>query len=314
MAVNETGRFHYVFGPVPSRRLGRSLGVDVVPYKRCTLDCIYCQVGKTPEVTLTRGEFVPLDEVLREIDRKLSEGAAPDFITISGSGEPTLYSRLGDLIAAIKTRTQTPVAVITNGTLLWDPAVRDALRDASLVMPSLDAWDETSFASVNRPHPALRFDQIVEGLVTFRNEFSKPIWLEILLLADTPDDRLPVLVELVRRIRPDRIQLNTVARPPAEPFARPMPEQRLRAAAALFGPNAEIIADFQQRHPQPKTTATPEDILALLKRRPCSLEDITAGLSIPQETALEHLATLSASNAIATKTTPPHTYYIALPK
>ncbi|MGD2175646.1 MAG: radical SAM protein, partial [Candidatus Brocadiaceae bacterium] len=157
-----------VFGPVPSRRLGRSLGIDLVPFKTCSYDCIYCQLGRTTLKTTERREWVPLDLVLEEVEEKLN--SEPDYITLSGSGEPTLFSRLGELIGHIKNITDIPVAVLTNGSLLWRKTVRDNLQEADLVIPSLDAGNESMFRYVNRPAPQLSFYEVAEGLITFRRE------------------------------------------------------------------------------------------------------------------------------------------------
>ena len=161
---------NHVFGPVPSRRIGRSLGVDLVPYKTCTYDCIYCQLGGTTNLTLEPKEWVPMDAVLDELKRKLE--TRPDYITLSGSGEPTLYSRLGEIIGRIREITDVPVAVLTNGSLLWKKEVREEVAMADLVLPSLDADNDYNFRFINRPHPDISFDQLIEGLIEFRSEFT----------------------------------------------------------------------------------------------------------------------------------------------
>jgi len=161
-----TSSKNYVFGPVPSRRIGRSLGVDLVPFKTCTYDCIYCQLGSTTNRTLERREWVPMDAVLEELKSKLV--CCPDYITLSGSGEPTLYSRLGELIEHIQAMSGVPVAVLTNGSLLWQKEVREEVSLADLVLPSLDADNDDNFQFINRPHPGITFDQMVEGLVAYR--------------------------------------------------------------------------------------------------------------------------------------------------
>ena len=170
----------YVFGPVPSRRLGRSLGVDLVPHKTCSYDCIYCQLGATTCKTTERKEWVPLDDVLEQLKAKLS--TAPDYITLSGSGEPTLYSRAEELIDRIKAMTDVPVAVLTNGSLLWQEEVRRQFMKADLVIPSLDAGDEGMFRLVNRPHEDVTFERMLAGLVDFRREFRGAYWLEVFVL------------------------------------------------------------------------------------------------------------------------------------
>ncbi|MCD6287955.1 MAG: radical SAM protein, partial [Candidatus Hydrogenedentes bacterium] len=217
----------YVFGPVPSRRLGRSLGVDLVPFKTCTYDCIYCQLGRTTNKTMERKEWVPLEEVMAELQEKLC--CRPDYITLSGSGEPTLYSRIDELIENIRSITDTPIAALTNGSLLWQKDVRDQLMAADLVVPSLDAGSATMFAAVNRPRQDITFDRLLEGLVEFREQFTGKLWLEVFLLAGYTADTSEVrrIAKHIEVIRPDRVQLNTVARPPAETFALPVTQERL---------------------------------------------------------------------------------------
>jgi wyosine [tRNA(Phe)-imidazoG37] synthetase (radical SAM superfamily) len=172
--------YHYLFGPVPSRRLGISLGIDLVPMKTCSLNCIYCECGKTTNLTLERREYVPLAEVKAEFLHYLSNHPKPDYITFSGSGEPTLNSLIGEAIRFIRSHeTEIPVAVLTNGTLLFDPQVREELKPASMVMPSLDAATDKVFIKINRPHPELTVDRMIDGLIQFRKEFQGLIWLEI---------------------------------------------------------------------------------------------------------------------------------------
>ena len=203
----------YVFGPVPSRRLGRSLGVDLTPFKTCSYDCIYCQLGRTTRRRSTK-EWIPLDRIVAQLPERLT--SQPDYITLSGSGEPTLYSRVGELIARIKTLTDVPVAVLTNGSLLWQEALRGQLFQADLVVPSLDAGSEAMFQAVNRPHEQISFGQMVDGLVAFRQEFKGAYWLEVMVVGGytATVEEIGKLAVCVDRIRPDRVQLNTVTRPP----------------------------------------------------------------------------------------------------
>ena len=168
-------KLKHVFGPVPSRRLGRSLGIDLVPYKVCSFDCVYCQLGLTTNKTMERKEYIPLKEIIADLDRKLAENCEFDYITLSGSGEPTLHSRLGEVIEAIKRRTNKPLAVLTNGSLLWDSEVREAIADADVVMPSLDAGNQTLFEAVNRPCDGLSLEKIVDGLAKFTQTFKGKI-------------------------------------------------------------------------------------------------------------------------------------------
>lgn len=302
----------HIFGPVPSRRLGRSLGVDLVPFKTCSYDCIYCQLGRTTNKTIERKEWVPLEEVLGELRAALSR--KPDYITLSGSGEPTLYSRVGELIDRIKAMTQIPVAVLTNGSLLWQPEVRAELRHADLVIPSLDAGDEAVFRAVNRPHQEISFERMMEGLIQFRAEFQGQYWLEVFLLAghNVADADIEKLAGQVRRINPDRVQLNTVTRPPAEEFAVMVRQQRLYELAALFTPRAEVIADFRGVHQRPEFAAGRESILGLLQRRPCSIDDIASGLGIHRNEAVKYIEELSAEGVIEHTVTAGKLHYKAI--
>ena len=242
----------HVFGPVPSRRLGRSLGVDLVPFKTCSYDCVYCQLGRTTCKTVERKEWVPLEEVVADIEQRLS--AEPDYITLSGSGEPTLFSRVGELIGRIKGMSDVPVAVLTNGSLLWREDVRDELRDADLVVPSLDAGNEAMFQRVNRPHESISFEAMLAGLIEFRRTFRGKVWLEVLLMDGytASEAELSELAGCVKQIGPDRVQLNTVTRPPAEDFAVGVSRERLAEMASAFDPPAEVIADFRGVHSQPQ--------------------------------------------------------------
>ena len=218
----------YIFGPVPSRRLGRSLGVDLVPFKTCSYDCIYCQLGRTTNKTIQRKEWVPIDIVIDQLKKKLD--SKPDYITLSGSGEPTLFSRLEDLISRIKDITDIPVAVLTNGSLLWLPEVRNALKSADMVVPSLDAGSSQIFQYVNRPHSNITFSKMLDGLVKFCDEYNGKYWLEVFLLAGvtTPEMEINRLKTCINSIRPDKVQVNTVTRPPAEGFAEPVPQKQLQ--------------------------------------------------------------------------------------
>jgi wyosine [tRNA(Phe)-imidazoG37] synthetase (radical SAM superfamily) len=305
------GPFKYLFGPVPSRRLGLSLGVDVVPLKVCTLDCIYCQVGATTDKRVERDEFVPLEEVLDEIRTWVSQGKSADYITLSGSGEPTLYSRLGDLIRGVKEITDIPVAVITNGTTFVDPAVRAECALADLVVPSLDAGDPEMFVRVNRPHESLNFDAIVEGLIRFRQEYRGQIWLEVFLIdgINAAEEDVKRIAEVARRIHPDKIQLNTVARPPVERFALPVARERLEELCDLFTPRAEVIASYGERHRQSLGTADKDEVLAMIRRHPCTADDVASGLRIDRNEALKHLKDLSEEGAIQSDPRDNRLYY-----
>lgn len=287
-----------VFGPVPSRRLGRSLGIDLVPFKTCTYDCVYCQLGKTTCKTVERREWVALDDVLEQLKSKLS--AEPDYVTLSGSGEPTLYSRLDELIDQIKKMTKVPVAVLTNGSLLWREDVRRQLMEADLVVPSLDAGDEKMFRRVNRPHEAISFEEMLGGLMDFRREFRGKYWLEVFVLAGQTalPEEFAKIAQHVSSIQPDRIQLNTVSRPPAEERAVGASHQCLADLAASLPLPAEVIADFRGIHRQTEFAAGREEVLQLLRRRPCSIADIADGLNMHRNEAIKYVEELRAENLL----------------
>ncbi len=302
---------NYVFGPVPSRRLGRSLGIDLVPLKTCSYDCIYCQLGRTTCKTTRRKEWVPLDDVLAQLEARLS--SQPDYVTLSGSGEPTLYSRTEELIERIKAATDTPVAVLTNGSLLWQEKVRRQLMKADLVIPSLDAGDDVMFRLVNRAHEDVSFQRMLGGLVDFRREFRGDYWLEVFVLGAYTAIKADFakLVECVRLIGPDRVQLNTVTRPPAEGFAIGISRERLAELAAMFRPPAEVIADFRDVHGRAEFAADREDVLGLLRRRPATTDDIALGLGMHRNEAVKHVEHLSEEGLVLPTQAEGRLYYRA---
>lgn len=240
--ISQTGPFR-VFGPVRSRRLGASLGIDCVPFKTCNYDCIYCELGKTlGTVNLIETGFA-VSEILDEVAAALDQVARPDYLTLAGAGEPTLYGALDELIAGLKDLTDIPVALLTNGALFYRRDVRQAASRADLVVPSLDAGNARTFAAVNRPHPDVPFEKMAEGLCLFRKEFTGALWLEILLVdgINTSAAELADIKVYADRAAPDRIHLNTVDRRPAESFARRVQPERVREIAALFGARARIV-------------------------------------------------------------------------
>ena len=282
----------YLYGPVPSRRLGLSLGVDIVPFKLCTLDCVYCQLGRTSNKTIERRDYAPVKAVLAELRGKLAEGLSADFITISGSGEPTLNSRLGELIDAIKKITDIPVAILTNSTLLHRQDVRADCARADVVMPSLDAGDEQTFQKINRPHKDISIEKLIAGLCAFRDEFVGQIWLEVFLLEgiNTDNEQIAKIDGLIKRIRPDRVQLNTAVRPTAETGVKALNAEKLQAIAARLGEKCEVVTDFSLEGRGKAIEHKAEDVLSMLKRRPCSLNDICSGLGIGRNEALKYIA------------------------
>lgn len=308
----------YVYGPVPSRRLGRSLGLDLVPFKTCTHDCVYCQLGRTTNKTIERREYVPTAQVLAELERTLSSVDAPDYITLAGSGEPTLNSHIGRIIRAVKQMTPIPVAVITNGSLLWMDGLQGELMPADLVIPSLDAGEASLFRRINRSHPAISFDAMVQGLAAFTARFPGQVWLEVMLLEGLNDSPAATerIAALVGDISPARTQLNTAIRPPAEDFVRPLTEERMREVATLFPGDVDIICDFaHSKHPGAISAGdagarTDAEILALLKRRPCTVADIAAGLGLHVLDVLKHLDVLCSQARVSVVRMDQKTFYV----
>lgn len=302
-----------IYGPVPSRRLGRSLGIDLVPFKTCTYDCVYCQLGRTTHRTVERREYVSTDAALAQLQAKLATGIAPDYISLAGSGEPTLNSGIGRLLPAIKGLTDIPVAVITNGSLLWMDEVCGELLAADVVLPSLDAGDAPMFKRVNRPDPAVTFELMVEGLTGFAKRFRGETWLEVMLLAgltDMPAEAAKIAT-LVRAIGPTRTQLNTASRPAADSSVQPVPPEKMAVLTELFGAEVDVVSEpFQDKGKGAEASnATKNDIIVLLARRPCSAGDIAAGLGLHTLDVLKHLDTLLAGGKISPVTRDGTTFY-----
>ncbi len=298
MSATKTFQSELIFGPVPSRRLGRSLGVDLVPFKTCPYDCIYCQLGRTTCKTIERKEFVPLAAVLEQLKAKLD--TRPDVITLSGSGEPTLYLPLEALIAGIKQMTDIPVVVLTNGALLHQSKVQQALLQADVVMPSLDAGRADSYQYVNRPHKSLTYESLIQGLIDFRQVFQGQYWLEVMLLAGvtTTQKQIEVMGKIIKSINPDRIQINTVTRPPTEGFAERVEASQLKRLAGQLHPKAEVIVDYLGIHTEGEFVACEADVLALLKRRPCSVADIASGLNLHRNHVIKSVQSLVTQKQI----------------
>ncbi|MBC8570504.1 radical SAM protein [Zongyangia hominis] len=227
----------HAFGPVPSRRLGNSLGLSPIPPKTCNYSCIYCQLGRTDHMTTQRREYYPVSEIIAEFETYLKDEDKFDVVTIVGEGEPTLYAKLGELIKEVKRRTDKPVAVITNSALLSDPQVREELMHCDIVLPSLDACDEETFRRIDRPQGSLRFQEIQEGLIAFSHAYTGQLWLEIMLCGGVNDSPAAIdrFAELLPRIRYDRLYINTPVRPPAEPDVRVASPAAIQYAVEKLG-------------------------------------------------------------------------------
>jgi wyosine [tRNA(Phe)-imidazoG37] synthetase (radical SAM superfamily) len=302
----------YIFGPVPSRRLGRSLGIDLVPYKTCTFDCIYCDLGRTTYKTTFRKSYVSTEEVQRELELTLlGLDKKPDYITLSGSGEPTLNQNIGDIIHTIKHWTSIPLAVLTNGSLLSIEEIRKELIEADVVLPSLDAISDVTFQCLNRPHPSLKIDEIISGLIQFRKQYRGQIWLEVVFCRGINDDKEEIerLKGVIERIQPNRVQLNTPVRPPAEEFAYPLTTTQLEEIRKSLGDKAEIIIEFAAPLGEEFNSVKDTEILNLIKRRPCTTEDISKALGLHLNEVVKYLDKLMKEGAVHYRMYEHHCYY-----
>ncbi|MCK9448988.1 MAG: radical SAM protein [Bacteroidales bacterium] len=299
--------YKYLFGPVPSRRLGMSLGIDLVPKKVCSLDCVYCEVGKTTKLTTDRMEYVIYEKVINELKHFMNSSPKLDFITFSGSGEPTLNSRIGDVLKFIKFNyPNIKTALLTNGTLLFNKKLREEISDTDIIMPSLDAVSQKAFQKINRPHHQLSIDQYIQGLVDLRKEYKGKIWLEILFLKGYNDsvEEVTNLKEAILQIKPDSIQLNTLDRPGTVEGLIPLSLQELQNIIHFWDlPNAEIIISQPDRTTIESYRKDIESaILETISRRPCTLEDLQQILGIHINEINKYLGTLEAEQKITTRT------------
>ena len=304
-----------VFGPVASRRLGVSLGVDLVPAKTCSYNCLYCQVGRTTDHVMEPQALIPVRQVFDELKQRLSK-VKLDTVTFSGSGEPTLHPQIGDVIAFIKSRTAVQIAVLTNGSLLWRQDVRGRIAGADIVMPTLTTANEETFKAIHRPHPALHVDNIIAGLKEFRRMYQGNLWLEVILLAgynDSPRE-LEALREVIREIAPDRIQLNTVVRPPADTKAVALDGDRLAAIKDYFGPAAEIIAPVPRSQAGPRANSLVESILGMAKRRPVRARDVAGTLNVPLAEVEEVMKGLQIKGSLEQREFEDDAYYVEKPR
>jgi wyosine [tRNA(Phe)-imidazoG37] synthetase (radical SAM superfamily) len=304
--------YRHLYGPVPSRRLGRSLGIDLVPHKICTYDCLYCQIGNTTEKTLVRKEYVPVREILEEVGRFLKEeNSSIDHLSLAGSGEPTLNSKIRSIIEDLKKITSIPVAVITNGFMLREPEVREDLLQADIVLPSLDAVSQEVFLRINRPRSEVSIEKVIEGMVEFRKVYKGQIWLEILFCKDVNDgkEELMRMKKVADRIQPDCIHLNTVIRPPSEKWVVPLNQKEMERIQAFLGEKASIISEFD-RHPfSISGKDIKEEILKILGRRPLSLSDLSKGMGIPQNELGKYIKPLTQEGKIKTRIFSGSVYY-----
>lgn len=299
-------QYSHIFGPVHSRRLGRSLGVDLVPYKVCSFNCVYCECGETTELTLKRSDFFPVREVLLELEDYLSRSPVLDFITFSGSGEPTLSLSIGVITRYLKDRFPSyRVAVLTNGTLLWREDVRRDLIEADVVLPTLSSAIDETFRRIHRPAPDLGVDQIIAGIGQFRKEYDGEIWLEIFIIPgiNTTEPELAALRRAIQQIHPDRVQLNTLDRPGTESWVRPASPGELQKVRDILGlAGVEPVGPVPHGYfPKPVSdwTDSVKMVHHLLQRRPSTLEDICDATGLNRREVLKILREIGASVTIS---------------
>ncbi|MDY0373486.1 MAG: radical SAM protein [Candidatus Izemoplasmatales bacterium] len=277
-----TNNLQYLYGPIPSRRLGQSLGISPIPKKTCNYSCIYCQLGRTDKMTNTRQLFFPVEAILAELKHVISLRIPFDVISIVGEGEPTLYLGLGELISAIKTITEKPVAVITNGSLLFERQVQQELNLADIVLPTLDAVDETMFRRINRSHRQLRFNEVYQGLIDFSRQYPGHLWLEIMLMKGVNDEKETLLrfVEMLKKITYEKCYLNTPIRPPAEEGVTAVSHEQMIMAESILGGIA--ISEFARGGFSSGIDDDYEAILTIIKRHPMNQHEINGFLESRQ--------------------------------
>jgi wyosine [tRNA(Phe)-imidazoG37] synthetase (radical SAM superfamily) len=273
----------YVFGPVPSRRLGQSLGIDTIPLKTCNWNCVYCQLGRTQPLINDRKEYYPSEEIAAEV-REAVEAHQPgeiDWVTFVGSGEPLLHDRMGWLIRQVKDITHLPVAVITNGSLLYLEEVRQELAAADAVLPSLDAGTADLYRQINRPHPDITFERLVEGMAAFREEYRGKLWVEVMLVSDLNDTAQALwdIARVLQRIEPDAVHINLPDRPPAETWVQPASEENLMQAMAILGNVAEVVHPAEGTFDLGGYDDPVDAILSIITRHPMREDQLERSLS-----------------------------------
>ncbi len=300
----------YLFGPVPSRRLGRSLGVDLIPFKTCTMDCTYCQLGETTCTISERGDYVSMQDVLAELDGWRATDGAADHITLAGSGEPTLHTHFGDVFEWVKKNTSIHSVLLTNGTLLHDPEVRAGAALADKVKVTLSAWDEASFQQIHRPAQGITFDLLISGERVFREEYSGELSVEVFIVEGVNSQIYNVqkIVEVVESLNPDRIDINTAIRPPAVKGIRPATEDRLLALSEMFGPKANVAATFKKQGLQ-SMEISEDALMGLIKRHPATCEQLASEYNLPEDQMFKTLKQMVSSGLLREEKGGGVTYY-----
>lgn len=290
----------YLFGPVPSRRYGRSLGIDLVPMKTCCYDCVFCQLGVTPQTTCERRDYVPLPAVLSELETWLAQGHPVDLLTLCGSGEPTLHAHFGDVLRWIRANTQLPSLLMSNGALFADPEVRRDAACAGRVKISVHFWDEASFRATVRPHASLHFDDLVDGWRAFRAEYDGFLDVEFFALPglNTAPEQLDRAYALLATLRPDTVTVNHAARPPAESTIRAVPADELAHLNAFFGTLASARCATETVAPTPYSEAA---LQALARRHPLKPAQFARYFGVSEAVITEALTRLAVTDPYAAR-------------
>lgn len=305
-------QYKHLYGPVPSRRLGRSLGLDMVPMKTCCYDCVYCQLGATTQHTSERRGYVSVDEVLAELEAWLEAGGEADYLTFAGCGEPMLNIDLGDAMARAKALCDIPVCLLTNGALLWRKGPRDAAMQADLIVPSLDAATEETFQRINQPVKGLFIDQVIDGIKETVLEFHGDVWLEVMLVAglNDTDEELAALGDAVREIRPAEVQINTVVRPAPGRDVERVDNGTLVRARVILGPGATVISSAWERDVPEGAEHSEQEVLALVSYRPCTLKDVSHGLGMHPNEAVKYLEHLISQGKLKREDRDGETFFL----
>jgi wyosine [tRNA(Phe)-imidazoG37] synthetase (radical SAM superfamily) len=306
-------RFKYLFGPVPSRRLGRSLGVDLTPARTCSLNCVFCQAGKTHRHTRERAEYVPTADVLAELKFWMETDGKTDVVSLAGSGEPTLHTGFGQILQFVAGTMRLPAVLLSNGTTFDLPEVRRDAAKADIVKVSLSAWDQESLALTNRPAAGVLFDRITEGYKLFRSEYSGQLWIEVFIVPgfNSSPDRVARIAAIANGIGADRIHLNTAVRPPAEHGIAAATLEEMERLADLFRPRAEVASRFRPGAGAAPAPA-PERILAMISRRPCTIGQVATLHGVPDDVASHLMESLVRSGLARREKAGSETYYSAV--
>ena len=304
--------FDRIFGPVPSRRLGLSLGVDLMPHKTCSLDCVYCECGRTTHLTIQPREYTPVDQIRRELDSFLSTRPQIDFLTFSGSGEPTLHSGIDEIIQYMKTDyPEYSVAILTNGTLFHLPAVRKRVLQADVIISSFDAASEAMFKKINRPHPSLSLDDMLDGITALKKEFANQLWMEVFIIPGHNDDQeeLGRIQQVMDRIQPDQIQINSLDRPGTESWVKPVDQEVLKTIQACMHNVSMVDKPGASRSVNTFAGDLKGRIVSTIRRRPCTVADISEITGANENKINQHLDILLKNGEVVKKQMPRGTFF-----